>query len=349
MVNSIDKTSNLNILVTGGAGFLGKAIVHELLDSKSPINPGEIRIIDTKEYLGKKDDRIHFIKGDICNFNDIDQACRGIDLVIHSAAIVDWGTKLPEEVYRVNYTGTQNVIGSCKKNNVRMLVYTSSLDTVINGKPLVNINETMAYPAKHPNMYCKSKFMAERLVMKENNEKLKTCVLRPSDIYGEEDPYHLQPLIDMAKGGFYIRIGNGKAKSQHVYVRNIAWAHILAAKALVNNNSRVLGNVYFITDSAGSNFFTFFDKIVAAAGYRIWPKNLWLPRWPAYMLGAISEFIAIIVRPVKYYNPKLSRFAVLYTCTDFTFTSEKAKKDFGFFPKYSEEEAFNNTVAYFKK
>jgi len=171
MVNSIDKTSNLNILITGGAGFLGKAIVHELLDSKSQINQGEIRIIDSKEYQGEKDDRIHFMKEDICNSRDIDRACKGVDLVIHSAAIVDWGIKLPKEVYRVNFTGTQNVIRSCKKNNVPVLVFTSSLDTVINGKPLVDIDKTMAYSSKHPNMYCKSKFVAEQLVIKENNEK----------------------------------------------------------------------------------------------------------------------------------------------------------------------------------
>jgi hypothetical protein len=55
------------------------------------------------------------------------------------------------------------------------------------------------------------------------------------------------------------------------------------------------------------------------------------------------------MRPVKYYHPKFSRFAVTYTCTDYTFTSEKAKEDFGFLPKYSHEEAFERTVAFFNK
>ncbi len=339
----------MKVLITGGAGFLGKAIVEELLDKDSPLQAGTIRILDKLEYHGKPDSRVQYLKGDIRNYDEVNEACKGMDFVIHSAAIVDWGTKPEDEVYAVNYEGTRNVVNACLANNVSGLVYTSSLDTVISGKALTGIDETQPYPDKHPNMYCESKCLAEKLVMSSNNEKLHTCVLRPSDIYGEGDPYHITPLIDMAKGGFYIRLGNGKAKSQHVYVRNIAWAHVLAAKALAEKNRKVEGNVYFITDAEGCNFFKFFDEIVEKAGYRIWPKNMWLPYRLAYTLGAISEFIAFLLRPVKYYNPQLSRFAVMYTCTDFTFSAKKAKEDFGFTPKYDHDTAMENTVRHFKK
>jgi nucleoside-diphosphate-sugar epimerase len=341
--------SDLKILITGGSGFLGRAIVNELLDASSAIKKILITVFDIKDFPDERVNQIRFIKGDIRNYEEIKIACKDMDIIIHSAAIVDWGTKLEQEVYDVNYIGTKHVIRACKENNISMLVYTSSLDTVISGKPLVDIDESQPYPKVHPNMYCKSKYLAEKLVAEENSPSLRTCVLRPSDIYGEEDPYHIQPLINMAKGGFYIRIGNGSAKSQHVYVGNIAHAHVLAAKALIEKNSKVYGNTYFITDSPGTNFFTFFDTIVIGAGYRIWPKNLWLPRKVAYVLGTLSEYIALLIRPIKYYNPKLSRFAVLYTCTDFTFTAQKAQDDFGFLPKYSQEEAYARTAESFRK
>jgi nucleoside-diphosphate-sugar epimerase len=342
-------TIKLNVLVTGGAGFLGKAIVREFLDAKSPVWVNELRILDIRDYDGVSDDRLNFVKGDICMYDDINRACKGIDMVIHTAAIVDWGTRSEKEVYQTNFIGTQHVINACKENKVGMLVYTSSLDAVITGTPLVDIDESQPYPDKHLNMYCESKCLSEKLVLAENSERLRTCSLRPSDIYGENDPYHVPPLIDMAKGGFYVRIGNGSAKSQHVYVRNMAWAHVLAARALVENNPKVKGNVYFITDGPGANFFAFFDEMVAASGYKIWPRNLRLPRGLMYFLGTVSELIAVLIRPFKHYNPRLSRFAVMYTCTDFTFTSGKAQRDFGFYPKYSKEEAFKNTVGFFKK
>jgi nucleoside-diphosphate-sugar epimerase len=337
------------ILVTGGSGFLGKAIIAELTDPASPINPELIRVFDIKEYSGPERDHIEFFKGDIRDYYCIAEACRNIDIVIHSAAIVDWGTKSTEEVLAVNVTGTENIINACKEMGIKYLVYTSSLDAIFGGKTLLNIDESIGYPDKHPTSYCQSKHLAEKRVLESNNPDLKTCALRPSDIYGEDDPYHIGSLINMAKGGFYIRLGNGKSKSQHVYVRNIAYAHLLAAKALLNGNPVVGGEAYFITDASGSNFFHFFDRIIEGAGYKIWPKNLWLPRWFAMTLGTISEGIALLVRPFKYYNPKLSRFAVTYTCTDFTFNSEKAKNDFGFVPKYNEKEAIERTINFYRK
>jgi 3beta-hydroxy-delta5-steroid dehydrogenase/steroid delta-isomerase len=129
----------------------------------------------------------------------------------------------------------------------------------------------------------------------------------------------------------------------------MAWAHVLVASALWNGNNNVAGEIYFITDGEGSNFFRFFDQVIEGAGYKTFPKNLWLPHGLAYAIGAMSESIAVLLRPFKKYNPKFSRFAVTYTCTDFTFSAEKAKKDFGFKPKYSTEFALKKTIEYYKK
>jgi len=72
-----------------------------------------------------------------------------------------------------------------------------------------------------------------------------------------------------------VRLGNGKARCQHIYVGNIAYSHLQAADALMNGSEhKVGGQVYFMTDAPGSNFFKFFDQVVVGAGYRIRPvKN----------------------------------------------------------------------------
>ncbi len=246
------------ILVTGASGFLGKNIVKELIDPNSPVNPKEIKVFDIKSFTGIQDDRIKVINCDIRNFKDVNDACKDVDVVIHSAAIIDWGVRPKSEVLSINVGGTENIIKACLENKVPNLVYTSSLDAVYTGKPLRNIDESLEYPAKHQTSYCESKCLAEKLVLEANDKNLKTCVLRPSDIYGEEDPYHIGSLIDMAKTGFYIRLGNGKSKCQHVYVGNMAYAHVLAANALLENNKSVLGKVYFITDGPGYKFFQVF-------------------------------------------------------------------------------------------
>jgi nucleoside-diphosphate-sugar epimerase len=338
-----------NILITGGSGFLGKRTVEEFLKADSHLKPDLVRVFDLNDYHGRYADQIEFIKGDIRNYDLLENACEGIDIVIHSAAIIDWGTRSKEEVLAINAGGTENVITACKKLGIKHLVVTSSLDAVFTGKPLVDIDETQAYPDTHATVYCESKKLTELAALQANNENLKVVILRPADIYGEADPYHIDSLIEMAKNGFYVRLGNGKSSCQHVYVGNMAYAHVLAAAALWQGNEKVQGQIYFITDGKGANFFTFFDQVVSGAGYKIFPKNLWLPRGLAYSIGAISEGVALLMRPIKKYNPKFSRFAVTYTCTDYTFSAKKAEKDFGYKPKYSAQQALENTIAFYSK
>ena len=337
------------ILLTGGSGFLGKAIVNELLTEDAILPLEGLRILDQSGNTLPADPRIEYLQGDIRNEGIVQQATAGIDLVIHTAAIVDWGTKSKKELMSVNFEGTKILLEAARKNGVKAFVYTSSLDVLFYVKPKRDIDEDHPYPEQHTTSYCYSKYLAEKAVMAANSPVFRTSILRPSDIYGEGDPYHIGSLAEMARGGFYVRLGNGKSRSQHVYVGNIAHAHILLSDAILNGNRVVSGKSYFITDGPGSNFFTFFDSIIEAAGYRIWPKNLWLPRGLAYTIGILSEIFALLARPIKYYHPKMSRFAVKYTCTDYTFNSKRAAQDFGFQIKYKEEVALERTLAYWKK
>ena len=345
-----DKTipEDSTILLTGGSGFLGRAILHELLGESSKQQLKEVRILDMNPPEMRFAEHVRFIKGDIRDSNLLQEACKGVDVVIHSAAIVDWGTLSEKEIMAVNYQGTLNVIEACRSAYVKALVFTSSLDVLFDGRNLIDVNEEAPYPEKHSTSYCLSKYRAELKVLEANDEHLKTCSLRPADIYGEGDPYHIGSLINMARGGFYVRLGNGKSRCQHVYVGNVAQAHVLAATALLDGNDRIPGQAYFLSDGPPTNFFTFFDSFVEGAGYRIWPKNLWLPCWFAYTLGCISESIAFLVRPIRKYYPKMSRFAVTYTCTTYTFNADKARKDFGYIPKYSSQEAFDRSIAEFR-
>jgi len=335
------------ILITGGSGFLGSHIVKELSGPDTLLQPSLIRVLDIKDFRGEE--KVDFVKADIRDYEAVMKACEGMDAVIHCAAIVDWGTHSASEVYDVNVGGTENVLKACCDLGITSMLYTSSLDALYSGKPLRNINDDQPYPRRFHNMYCQSKVFAEMRVKEACDGKLRTAILRPSDIYGPADPYHMNALIGMAKTGFFVRLGNGRALGQHVYAGNMAHAHVLAMKALLEGNEKVIGQAYLITDGPSSNFFKFFDQIVVRAGYRYWPRNLWIPRAPAYIMGSVSEFIALLVRPFRRYNPGLSRFAVNYTSTDFTFNSDRAREHFGFVPKYTEEEAIALTAEYYRK
>ena len=348
MAGEESKQPGIVALITGGSGFLGTSLIREILREDSPVKVGELKVFDLDPPQSGEDERITYIKGDVRDRVALLEACEGVDLVIHAAAIVDWGTRSKEEILAVNHGGTLHVIEACKEKGVKALVNTSSLDVLYDGNPLVGVDESRPYPEQHSTSYCTSKYLGEKSVLEANGNGLATCSLRPADIYGEGDPYHIGSLLQMARGGFYVRLGNGRSVCQHVYVGNMAHALLLASAALLEGNGKVAGQCYFITDGPPSNFFTFFDPFVEGAGYRIRPRNLWLPRRFAYALGAISETMAFLLKPLKKYTPKMSRFAVTYTCTDYTFTAEKAKRDFGFEAKYSKEEAFERTMEYYR-
>ena len=175
-------------LVTGGSGFLGKAIVEELLKNWDKDQLTEIRILDIHKPDAGIIDPVKFLQGDVRDVSIVKEATKGVDIVVHSAAIIDWGTKTEKEVFEINTGGTKHLIEACLDNHVPYFIYTSSLDAIFNGKSMENIDESIPYPQQPVNAYCASKQRAEEIVRSANNRALKTCILRPADIYGEGDP-----------------------------------------------------------------------------------------------------------------------------------------------------------------
>ncbi|MDP4280606.1 MAG: NAD-dependent epimerase/dehydratase family protein [Bacteroidota bacterium] len=344
-----------SVLITGSSGFLGRVIVKQLTAEDSPLKVASLKLFDKREETNPEINGLTTIRGDVRDYEAVEDACRSIDIVIHLASKRDCGQYTDEEIWQTNVKGTENVIRACKAAGVKYLIYTSSQEAVYGGIPLKDIDESCPYPEKHPGMYGKSKEKAEKMVTdangcidNENKPALYTMILRPSFIYGEADPYHMASLLETARSGFYTRMGKATVKCQQVYVENVAFAHIQAASELWKGNTRPAGNIYFITDGPGMNYFQFFDHIIREAGYRIWSINLWVPFRMTRVLRNIFDRFTHSLKPGREINLKLNRFSMIYLCNDFTFSSEKAAEDFGFRVKYPQEEAIRRTIDYYR-
>ncbi len=329
------KTYNLNrknCLVIGGAGLLGLEIACQLQSQGA-----NVRILDLVSPVtnGKFDISV----GDIRHREDIREACRDIDVVFQTAAAV-WDPKTAKRLYEeVNIGGNSKVIDTCIEQGVKRLVFTRTMDVVVDGKkPIKNGDESLGYPKKMPSdHYCRTKIIAEKMVLEANSSKLLTCALRPVGMYGPRDKYHIKNIIEAVNRGLKFKLGNGKAKFSHVYSENAAHAHILAAERLVDGGP-VAGNNYFITDGCPSqNLFDFMEPFLLGLGLK--PPAKRIPYPLAYILGFINEKL----NPCSTFN----RFSVVQTCVEHTFLSLKAERDLGYRPIVSTKEAFGKTLSWF--
>jgi nucleoside-diphosphate-sugar epimerase len=340
----------VKVLVTGGSGFLGRVLVAQLFEGGA----NEVRVLDPKPFTAHP--RATYVRGDVRSLRDVVDAVRGADVVMHGAASVDWG-RVPDEILEdIHVRGTENVVEACRREGVGAIVHTSTLDVVYPGGAVRDADESLPYPASFPNGYCRTKADGEKVALAADRapldrpsargaRTLRTLAIRPCFVFGEGDPYHIAPLLEMARNGRLIRIGDGSARCQWSYVGNVAHAHVLAARALLED--RAGGEAFFVTDGDAANFFDFVRPFVEAAGYRMPSRGL--PPAPLYALGGALEGVARITRPFVRFAPTITRSAVTFVCEDFTVRSDKAERLLGYTPRYSRADAIERTAAHYRE
>jgi sterol-4alpha-carboxylate 3-dehydrogenase (decarboxylating) len=287
------------------------------------------------------------VLGDIRDAEALRRACRGAEVVFQTAAAV-WDPRVPARVFQeVNVEGSRQVVEICRELGIRRLVYTSTLDVVVDGRrPIVDGDESLPYPRRLPrDPYSRTKILAERLVLEANGPELATCALRPVGMYGPRDRYHLASFVAMARSGLSLRLGDGSARFSHVYSENAAHAHLLAAERLWPGPGPAAagpaaGQCYFLCDHYPAlNIFDFMAPFLEALRLPV-PRRR-LPYALAYLLASVAELVA----PRSNFN----RFAVVQTCVDHSFVDHKARRELGYAPLVSREQAFARCLAWLRK
>ena len=236
--------------VIGGAGNLGSYIIDTLLDD-CKVPACNITSIDVIVHKGKQG--IRSLVVDISDSVDIlQEALESVQIVFHTASIIDIRPLPSPRMYDVNVQGTRNVIQACQKVGVDSLVYTSSMEVMsgilANGTLQLGGSEDDAYPESYLLPYAATKSLAEQLVLNANSSTtLKTVVLRPGYILG---PGCIGVKIEILrafqrsqKRPFYIT-ARVPAAIFCVHVQNCAIAHVLVAE----KSTHVCGQAFFIKD-----------------------------------------------------------------------------------------------------
>ena len=341
-----DPLRGARVLITGGAGFLGQALLRELRKTEV----GALRLFDL-HFADAPAPDLEQQCGDVRDEAALRSACEGVDAVIHAASLVDWGQTTPEELEAVNIGGAEKLLRVARECGARALVYTSTMDVICGTQPVVDADESTPFPARFTNDYARTKALAEQCVLAANTPDFRTCALRPCGMFGEGDPYHVANVLRIVKAGSLpVRPGSGRARFQHVYVGNVAHAHVLAVRDLLAAEPRAAGQSYFVTDDCpASNFFEFMEPILEALGYALPPRSRRMPYPVMLALGATMEGVATLCSPFVSFSPTLTRSSVRFVCHDHTFDGSKLRRELGYEPVYKESESIERSIAYFRE
>ncbi|XP_035531965.1 3 beta-hydroxysteroid dehydrogenase/Delta 5--_4-isomerase type 1 [Morone saxatilis] len=349
-------------VVTGACGFLGKRLLRLLLEEEKM---AEIRLLDkhvqpqllhTLEDC-RGDTKLSVFEGDIRDSDFLRKTCRGASIVFHIASIIDVNDSVEySEIYGVNVKGTQLLLEACIQENVVSFIYTSTIEVLgpnPKGEPMVNGSEDTVYDCALKFNYSKTKREAEQITLQahgevlQNGGRLATCALRPMYIYGEGCRFLLGHMGDGIRNkDILFRMSRPEARVNPVYVGNVAVAHLQAARSLKDPQKRndIGGQFYFISDDTPHVSYSDFNHVMMSPlGFNIQEK-LMLPLHLLYVFCFLLEVVCTMLRPFVRIVPPLNRQLVTMLNTPFSFSYQKAKRDLGYVPRYTWEEARKHTI-----
>ncbi len=250
-----DKLKQFSFLVTGGAGFIGTNIARALAD----LGAKEIRILDNlstgnRRNIAKleKENKIVFIEGDIRDPETCREACRGVDIVLHQAALgsVQRSISDPVTTNAVNVSGFLNMITAAKDNGVKRFIYASSSSVYGDDRHMPKVEEKTG------------RLLSPYAVTKRMNEEyarvftalygIETIGLRYFNVFGPcQDvngpyaaviPLFIEAMLSGIPASIY---GDGENTRDFTYVENVVLANLHAATAPLPENQSPVLNIAF--------------------------------------------------------------------------------------------------------
>ncbi len=250
---------NSNILITGGAGYIGSHIVELLVKSRNKIFIYDNLVTGSRKLINKK---ATFIKGDIKNKKKISNVIKKnkIDCIIHLAAYlnISEAEKKKKKYYDNNVSGTINLVNACKNSPVRIIIFSSSCSVYGNTKGSIGENHKLN-PRSN---YARTKYESEKVLKKFSNKfKYKYGILRYFNVAGasnsgkigeiERSHGHLfknlaiqslksKPVVNIY--GKNYKTKDGTCIRDYIHVSDLAEIHIKLLKKIKKDKQSIILN-----------------------------------------------------------------------------------------------------------
>lgn len=300
----------MKVLVTGGAGFIGSNLVEALLNHEKV---EAVRVLDnllTGSFLNIAEFSSHpkfeFVLGDIRDFSTCQEACQGMDIISHQAALgsVPRSVKNPIVSNNINITGTLNVFTAAHEAGIKKIVHACSSSTYGDSKKLPKVEEEIGNPLSP---YAVTKLVNELYAsVFATTYKMQVIGLRYFNVFGPKQnpngayaaviPLFISRLL--ANEPITIN-GDGLHSRDFTYIDNVVQANI---NSLFSDDPKAWNQVYNIAFGERTSLITLFKSIKEITNSSVEPI-FGPPR-----VGDVRHSLADISKAKKLinYNPKVS-------------------------------------------
>ncbi len=321
----------MTILVTGATGFLGSALVAELVRRQQPVR---ILARDVDKARAQFGDAVTIVAGDITDTQQVRQAVQGVTVIYHLVGHL-YHPSVPTELYHTTHVeGTRTLLAACKgQPQLQRIVHCST--TGVHG---VTGNAPVAEdaPFAPTNPYEATKLESELLALAAYREQgLPVSVVRPGLVYGPGD-LHLLGFFSSIKKGLFRVIDGGKALLHPVYIDDMTVAFMLCAE-----NPQAIGNSYNI---AGSHPVTIRELSTAIA--HALDKELPGGSIPLWLANLASDIFSI-TPGFNGERAPLTRSRVQFLTNSRVYITEKAATELCFVPRVELEEGMRRTAKWY--
>lgn len=303
----------MKILVTGATGFLGYWVVKRLIEEGHAVR---ILVRKSSSLEDLQTFSVEKSFGDVTDLESLINATNGVDCVFHLAGLIAYKRSDRAAMEKVNVDGTKNVVEACKRNNIKKLVYLSSVVAIgssFDGSPL---NERSVYNIGHLNLgYFETKHKAELIVRNAAlHGELDAVMINPSTIYGGGD-------AKKGSRGVQLKVARGKMPFYTSGGVNVVSVEDVIECLMACWKKGRPGERYIV---AGDNILIkdLFEKIALVAGVK--PPSILLPNPAVKVLGAAGDVLEKLGKKGPL-NSETAWTSTLYHWFD----SSKAQREFG--------------------
>jgi nucleoside-diphosphate-sugar epimerase len=324
----------MKVLVTGATGFLGYALVTELVKQKQSVH---ILARDVKKAREQFGEVVTITPGEITDVKQVERAVEGATIIYHLAGRL-YHPSIPTELYkRTHIEGTRILLTTCQKQKgqLQRIVHCSTTGVYgVTGKTPAAEDA----PFAPTNPYEASKLEGELLALKAYEEQdLPVTVVRPGLVYGPGDLHLLGFFVAIKKGLFRV-IDGGKALLHPVYIDDLVAALLLCAERLQapGRSYNIAGELPVTVRELATAIAHALDRELPAGSIPLWLANL-------------ASDIFAVMPGMKGEHAPLTRSRVEFLTKSRLYDICRAKSELGYAPKMGLEEGMNRTVVWYCK